>query len=214
MESDLYDSYFQSLVAGDRRACRQIILGLLETDIDIKTLYLSYFQKSLYAIGDLWAANKITVAVEHMATAITESLFPLVYPRIFMADHCGKKAVISCTANEYHQIGGKMVADILELNGWDTIFLGANTPLQSLLDFIDTNQPDMVGLSLSLQDNMPNLLTAIGKIRDRHPELSIIVGGQAFSFSGSEILKATEHVHLIRSFSELEGYIQADAYAT
>ena len=123
IDADAYARYLQSLVVGDLRACRALVQRLLDMDVDIRSLYTEIFQRALYEIGEMWAKNQISVAVEHMATAITESLFPLVYPKIFMGEHCGKKAVISCVANEFHQIGGKMVADILELNRWDAYFL-------------------------------------------------------------------------------------------
>ena len=65
---------------------------------------------------------------EHLATAISESLLNLTYPRLFAQPRNGKSAVVTCVSNEYHQIGGKMVADIFELNGWRGHFLGANMP--------------------------------------------------------------------------------------
>ncbi len=97
--------------------------------MELKSLYMDLFQRSLYAVGELWELNKISVAREHLATAITESLLNLVYPRLFENTPTGKKVVVSCAANELHQIGGKIVADFFELNGWESHFLGANTPV-------------------------------------------------------------------------------------
>lgn len=208
-----YHPYLQHLIQGNRRACRKVVEELLDRNVDIKALYLDLFQRSLYDIGDLWAQNRISVAVEHMATAITESLFPLVYPRLFMAEHNGRKAVISCVANEFHQIGGKMVADIMELNGWDAYFLGADSPLPDLLAFLDAKEPDMAGLSLSLGDNLPRLIEAVEAIRANHPSLPLIVGGQAFRDGGASMLESYPGVTLIRSLPELERHIRAFDHA-
>jgi methanogenic corrinoid protein MtbC1 len=109
----LYRNYLASLLAGEHRPCHTVVTGLLERGVEIKDLYLGLFQRSLYELGEMWERRKISVAVEHMASAITESLLTLVYPAIFSAEHSDKSVVISCVANEYHQIGGKMVADLV-----------------------------------------------------------------------------------------------------
>ena len=102
-----------------------------ETYESVYPFYNNLFQKSLYRVGELWESNRISVAKEHLATAITEGLLNLVYPKLFEPEQYrkGRTILISCTANEFHQIGGKMVADVCELNGWDSHFLGANTPV-------------------------------------------------------------------------------------
>lgn len=200
----LYQEYLDLLLDGKRVACSRIIHELIEQDIEIKTLYMELFQKSLYAIGRLWELNKITVAKEHLVTAITEGLLNLVYPRLFEKDvlNKNKKVVISCAANEFHQIGGKMVADIFELNGWDGHFLGANTSVEHMLEYVQDIKPDLVGLSISVYFNMPSLKTGIEAIRSNFSNLDILVGGQAFNWGGKDMLR---HYSGITYASSLDG---------
>lgn len=94
----------------------------------IENIYFHLFQRALYDVGKLWEQNKITVATEHLATAITEYLMVLCQQELFLTPRIDKRAIIACTANEYHQIGARMVADTFEMHGWDTWFLGSNTP--------------------------------------------------------------------------------------
>jgi len=200
----LYDHYFSSLIAGDRGACSKIVQDLLDQGIDIKDLYRHLFQATLYQVGALWEVNQLSVAKEHLATAITESLLNLVYPFLFKKRLTSKKAIISCTANEHHQIGGKMVADILEMNGWDSYFLGANTPIDEMLTFIHEIKPDLVGLSLSIGFNAPQLIQSVKSIRENFPQLDIILGGQGFCGDKPASLKAFKHLYYIGSLDELE----------
>jgi methanogenic corrinoid protein MtbC1 len=200
----LYKSYLDLLLEGNRIKCVQLVQDLLDSEIDIKDLYLHLFQQSLYKVGELWEYNKISVAKEHLATSITESLLTLVYPRLFKARRTSKNAVISCSANEYHQVGGKMVADIFELNGWDGYFLGANTPIDQLLSFIDEKEPDLVGLSLSVYFNLPSLKAGIEAIRADFRQLDIVVGGRAFLTGGTQALKPYVGTHYIESLDALE----------
>ena len=106
----LYRKYLTLLLDGNRRECARIVQQLLDRDIDIQTLYNDLFQKSMYEVGRLWEFNRISVAKEHLVTAITEGLLNLVYPRLFekvpVDSQNEKKVVISCAANEFHQVGG------------------------------------------------------------------------------------------------------------
>jgi len=207
-----YQQYRQNLLAGNRSLCLEQVQTLLDGGIEIKTLYTEYFQKSLYDVGELWEQNKISVATEHLATSITESAMGLVQPLLFGHKRSGYKAVITCVANEFHQVGGKMVADIFELHGWDGYFLGANTPLSDLLQMLEEKKPDIVCFSLSIYSNLPVLLTAIDAVRKDFPAIDIFVGGQAFRWGGKEALQSIAKVTLLESLDELEHFLERPAF--
>lgn len=209
IEAVLYEEYFSNLIAGGGRGrCGEIVRALLDRGEELATIYTDLFQRSLYQVGDLWERGKISVAVEHLATAQTESLMALAYPLLFARPRCGRSAVISCVANETHQIGGKMVADILELNGWDTWFLGASTPVTDLTDLIAEKAPDVVGLSLSIYFRMPELEAAVRAVRAVRPGQRIIAGGQAFGRGGREGLQRLDSVECMDSIVDLEALIR------
>lgn len=201
---ELYRNYLASLLAGGHRRCHTVVTSLLGQGVEIKELYIELFQRSLYEVGGMWERREISVAVEHMASAITESLLTLVYPAIFAAEHSGKSVVISCVANECHQIGSKMVADFFELHGWHGYFLGANTPEDDLLQMIDEKQPHLIGLSLSRYSNLPNLVETVEAVTGRWPESEILVGGQAFRHGGAEMLSRFSKVRYVASLGDLE----------
>jgi len=211
----LYRRYFQALLDGDRNETGKIVRGLLDENIPIKALYLDLFQRSLYRVGELWEENRISVAREHLATATTEWLLSLAYPALFSPRKAEegeerKKVIVSCAANEYHQVGGKIVADMFEIYGWDSYFLGADTPLDQLLDFIDETQPDLVGLSLSVYFNLAALKEEIAAIRSGFPNLKLIIGGQAFRWGGKDSIEDSPLTEYIPSLDALEKSVFPD----
>ena len=208
IDESVYREYFDALVVGDRAACHAIVQGLLDKDVAIHAVYVELFQRAMYEIGELWEKNKISVATEHLATAITESLMTLVYPRIFSAEHIGRSAIVSAVSNEYHQIGAKMVADIFELNGWNGYFLGANTPTPDLVRSIIDRRPDALALSLSISSNLPSLLEIIEQVRSFDDELPILVGGQAFRWIEPETIDAYPRVVHLETLEGLERFIR------
>lgn len=204
---ELYQNYLAALLRGDYRKCEGIVKNFLDQEIGLVVLYTDLFQRSLYEVGELWERNRITVAVEHLATAISERLLAIVYPGVLSRSTGGgtvRKAVISCSVNEYHQVGARMVSDLMDLNGWNVHFLGANTPVEDLLEMIQSNRPDLLGLSLSIYFNLTNLHRVIQAVRLDYPQLDIIVGGQAFRHGGVDYLKKYPRVAYIPTLEELK----------
>ena len=201
----------KALIAGDRQRCREIFASWLAAGVDLRPLYQEVIQGSLYEVGELWQRGRVSVATEHLATAITESLLNLVYPRLFSQPRVGRSAVVTCTANEYHQIGGKMVADIFELNGWRGYFLGANTPVRDLLNLIQEKRPDVVALSVTIYYGLDSLLNTAAEIRTQFPTVPILVGGQAFLWGGRERAEQIAGVQYLPSLAQLESWMKTHA---
>jgi len=204
---EIYESYLAHLIRGSRQACSEVVQTLLDESISIRLIYEDLFQRALYRIGSLWEVHEISVATEHLATAITESLMALTYRVMFARNPVHRSAVVACTVNEHHQIGGKMVADLLEMHGWDAYFLGANTPIADLLEMIEDKKPNLVGLSVSVYFSMPGLLDTVAAIRKLYLDLPILIGGQAFRWGGKQLFEDAANITYIASLHSLEEYV-------
>ena len=97
-----------------------------------------------------------------------------------------------------------MVADIMELHGWDCYFLGADSPVDSLISMVENKKPDLVGLSAAVSDSIERLARTIEALVAAFPWLKIMVGGQAFRRGGAEKLAGWSNVELIPSIDALE----------
>jgi len=145
-----------------------------------------------------------------LASAISEGLLNLVTPRLIAMPKSGRSVVVSCTANEHHQIGGRMVADFFEMNGWRSYFLGANVPVADLIALIREKQPDAVALSLAIYFNLETLLDTVRAIRAASAAIPILVGGHAFEDGGREQVEQFPGVHLLGSLRDLEVWLSAE----
>jgi len=210
IEKNKYNQYLSALLNGKKSLCATIVNYTKEKSPSIKELYTQLFQESLYEVGRLWELNQISVAVEHMATAITEGLMNIVYLEMAHTKKKGLRSIIASTQNEYHQIGAKMVADVFELNGWDTWYLGANTPTMELIRLADEINPHVIALSLSVYFNLAELSKMIDTIRKKNVRCSIIIGGQAFKHgNGTTFANQFFDVSYIESLDHLEMFINS-----
>lgn len=155
----------------------------------------------------MWEYNKISVATEHLASAIVEAILNQLYFDIISNKKNGKTVIAACVENEFHQIGIKMISDIFEMNGWNALFLGSNTPVFELISFIKLKNPNLLAISLSLYFNIPSLEKMIQKVQIEFPNLPILVGGQAFHHGGNEIILKYNNVVFQPDLNSTEIYI-------
>ena len=154
----------------------------VDNGIGVKDIYLNVFQSSLYEIGRLWQENKITVAQEHYFTAATQLIMSQLYPYISKSQKTGKVLVATSVSRELHEIGVRMVADFFEMDGWNTYYLGANTPKESIIETIISKKADLIIISATISSHIGEVMDLIRAVRlcAECMDSKIIVGGYPF----------------------------------
>ncbi len=175
--------YLDALLAGDRKAASQMILDAVDGGTPVREIYLHVFQPVQREIGRLWQTNRISVAQEHYCTAATQLIMSQLYPRIFTTERTGHRLVATCVGGELHEIGVRMVADFFEMEGWDTYYLGANTPAESVLSTIAEREPDILGVSATITMHVSDVKALIEQVRASGvgDGVKVLVGGYPFN---------------------------------
>lgn len=206
-EQDASKDFLELLIAGNHLVCSEFIHKYSQT-FTIHELYEDIMKKALYEVGALWENNKISVATEHLASSIVEAILNEHYSKIIAEKRNSKKVVLACIESEYHQIGIKMISDVFEINGWNTYFLGANTPMHDLIAFVRKNKPDLLAISLSIYFHLPLLENMLQAFKEEFPDLIILVGGQAFVHGGEDTLLKYSNAIYKSDMRSVELFIQ------
>ncbi len=174
--------FIQAILRGQRQAALNVALEALRDGHAAAEVYVEIFQNSLYEVGRRWESNQITVAEEHMATAITQYVVAQMYSRLSQSGVARGKMIIVGVEGELHQVGANMVADLLDADGWDVRFLGTNMPHAGILSAVAEHQPTVLGLSATMIFNLPKVRQLIDDVRDTFGDRAphIILGGSAF----------------------------------
>jgi methanogenic corrinoid protein MtbC1 len=177
-----FDDYLVHLVGGDDEACLKEARSYGGGLPGLHRLYVDLIQPSQYRVGELWESGKISVASEHLATATNSYVATNCYAPLARTTSGGPKAMVACTPEEMHELGPRLLADLLECDGWDVDFYGTSMPVRDLVEAIDQRKPRFVGLSAALVMHLGSVRRTIGSIRS---ELGsgvppIVVGGNAF----------------------------------
>ncbi len=143
----------------------------------------SFFDKILkpvmYKIGEDWATNKISIATEHVASNIAQTLVKIIMDQV--SDIGNKKKILICVPlGEEHHLGCDVLETYLSIKGFKVYNIGTSIPTESILSFIDNNNPDVVLVSITLEDNLAAGQRLVRKIKN-HENIPILIGGFAFN---------------------------------
>jgi MerR family transcriptional regulator, light-induced transcriptional regulator len=174
-------AYLDALMARDVGAARSAIDAAIALGIPVEEIYLDVLTPALYEIGRSWAVGDFSIADEHSATAVTQSVLGMLGPRMRTAPKDGRLAVVSGSPEERHALGVQMVADFLEGDGWEVLNLGASTPAPDLARLVDAERPDVVALSTATPAGLPGAAEAVAALRVLDPRPLIVLGGQLWS---------------------------------
>ena len=178
----LRQEYLKEILAGKRKTALEIIMDAFRSGYSIPGLYMDVLQEALYEIGSLWENNRITVADEHLGTAITQFVMSNLYQHLEISGEQMGNSVITGVQGELHQVGANMVSDILESDGWDVMFLGTNVPMDGVLQSIRTHKAKLFGISSTMFFNIPKVIQLVEAVRKEFGESAprIMLGGGAF----------------------------------
>ncbi|WP_291988835.1 cobalamin B12-binding domain-containing protein [Candidatus Accumulibacter sp. ACC007] len=177
------EAFGNAMLAGQRREASALFNQALDREGSLAGAEVHVVQPALYEVGRRWQQNGVSVAQEHLATAMAQSLMAQGFGRAEAAADNGRKALLACPAGNHHSVGLRMVADAFELAGWTVHYLGADVPQAALIDQVKQLRPDLIGLSASLPQQLRSLRETLAVLRaslaDRRPR--IVVGGLVFN---------------------------------
>ncbi len=174
--------YLNALLAPDARAALDAAAAYIHGPDQIATWWECVIRQAMYEVGQLWAQGEISVGQEHLATAITQRVMAYYYPQILGAPRDKGRVVVTSSPGELHEVGARILSDILEMNGWDIYYTGANTPTDTIIDLLTQTKAQVICISTTLVSSLPAVSNLIATIRSAqiHPQPHILVGGQAY----------------------------------
>ncbi len=182
--AELANQYLGALLRYERHSAAALILRAVENKVSIREIYCHVFEPCQYEIGRLWQSNIVSIAQEHYCTASTQLIMSQLYPYIFRSDRtCRGTIVAACVSGELHEIGARMLCDLLEMEGWNTIYLGANVPTAGIVDVLRDNHSNILAISASMTFHIRAVREVIAAVRLGRPATRIMVGGYAFKIA-------------------------------
>jgi len=172
--------YLGALRRGDARAALALVDELIDSGVSFDALCEEVVRPALYEIGDLWERGEISVADEHLATSISETVLALVGSITAAPPDAEARVLVCCTDGEGHAIGARMVGETFAAADWAVQYLGPSTPPDAIARAVAERGHHVVALSTTMCVNLPATAETIAAVREAAPTARILVGGQAY----------------------------------
>lgn len=128
-------------------------------------------------IGDEWAAERLSIPHEHLASGIVLAIL-LEAVRAIPETPGAPRLLVATPMDEQHVVGAALIAAAAALDGWSILFLGANVPASDLVMAADGARA--VALSIVHARDSVQTVSEIVAVRSALPAgIPLIVGGAA-----------------------------------
>ena len=89
------------------------------------------------------------------------------------------KMVIGTVKGDIHDIGKNLVGMMMEGAGFEVVDLGINNAVESYMEALDSEQPDILGMSALLTTTMPYMKVVIDELvaKGKRDDYIVLVGG-------------------------------------
>jgi methanogenic corrinoid protein MtbC1 len=181
--------YLDALLAWRRDDAVELIVQAARDGTDVRRLYLEVLAPVQERIGTLWSRGEVSVGVEHWCTGVTQLVLARLSPWVFGGSPRDRVAVAACVRGNLHELPLRIVTDFLELEGWGTRYLGADTPHDAVVQTVAETGADVMLVGAALEEQLDDVAQLIAQLRadERTSHVPVLVGGHVFRADTSRI---------------------------
>ena len=141
----LLDDARERLLAAGRRYDEAAVHAVLDdafAGFALETVLRELILPVLREVGDEWERGELEVGQEHfVSNVVRERLLAL---SRYWSRGAGPLAVLACAPRERHDMGLIAFGLVLRSHGWRILFLGANTPVETVASAAAAMKPRLV----------------------------------------------------------------------
>ena len=134
---------------------------------------------SLHALGDAWAAGRVSVAGEHVASNAIQRRLAAWFQASGPGREQGRPVLVGMPPGARHELGGLIFATAARRAGLPVVYLGADLPLDDWIAAVERTDARAVVIGAVMRADATAALTVGAGIRAARPGVLIAFGGAA-----------------------------------
>ena len=183
------DRLLAAFASFDHRTADDLLSGPLQT-LPTEQVCRNLLLPLLVEVGDRWHRGELSVAAEHFGTTLVRNKLMSLLGELRQTDR-RFRVLCACPPGDLHEMGLLLFTLEATIQGWDTVYLGANVPTSDLVQTARKLRPTLVGLSFVMRQepcDLRRLLTDLTTGLDGCSQL--LVGGSGLR-GQTEIVRRT-----------------------
>ena len=152
---------YESVLAGDEDEALAVAEATIAEGVDPLEVISEGFSRGMTRVGQLFADEEISLPEVIVAADVMQLGMSRLEEHIPRAQRPEPLAtvVIGTAEGDVHDIGKRIVATMLSVNGFKVIDLGRDVPAGSFVDAATSNEADIVGCSALMTSTMIGMRT-------------------------------------------------------
>jgi methanogenic corrinoid protein MtbC1 len=177
--SSLAKAFVDRALSPDRTDLYLFFSYLYEHRFPLWEIYDKVLRPGMQEIGGMWERGEIGVNQEHRASYETMDALARLQAEIFVKPATGKSVIFACMGEELHEIGLRSAAYVFEAEGWTTHYIGARTPVASVVEAVKDLRPSVLALSVTYPEETGQIVDDLRSLAEQAHRLGvpIILGG-------------------------------------
>lgn len=173
------DKFYQFLINGDAQKARGYLVKLYLQGFSISEICDTVVSGSMNRIGEHWKQEQIGICLEHHATDICIQAVNALR-MIFQPRHDLPIALGGAPEGDPYFIPSLCISTVMMSEGYQSINLGPNTPVDSFLRAVDQYHPSIVWISFTSQERPRHLTKQIETLTKTlsQKNVQVLVGGR------------------------------------
>jgi MerR family transcriptional regulator, light-induced transcriptional regulator len=178
---EISDAFLQLVLGGNLIAARRLVLDADTLGMSLSKIFGEVLQPALNEVGNRWEHGRVLVAQEKETSEFVRDIIAELSQRHDRSTPSGASIVAASVHGERHELGLRMINGLLRAEGCRMHYLGADVAHEFLTEAIVLHRPDLVLLSVKLEQNIPEIGKAARHLREARvdPAPRILAGGEA-----------------------------------
>lgn len=182
--SELYSKMAEAVLEGQEANVVSLVNQALGQGISADDILNEGLMKGMDEVAVLFRDGEFFVPEVLMSAQAMQAGNNLLKPHLMKAGVSQKGTVVIGTVEgDLHDIGKKIVAMMLEGDGFKVVDLGVNVTTEDFMAAIEREQPNLLGMSAMLTTTMTAMPTVINELAARGygDKVKVMVGGAPLS---------------------------------
>jgi len=207
--AELQRAYADALLSGEPAAAEAVIRDAIEAGLDEATIDDRVIAPALVLVGDLWAAGRISVADEHLATSISIRAMALQREAFRVArERASHRVLLAAVQGERHVVGLEMAASVMLHAGYDVRMLGPDVPVAAIGPAVARHGPAVVGFTTTTSISAVNVPAACDAVRRADPDAGIVMGGRGVDAGLAALPDVVVCAHVADAVAQVDALVR------
>jgi len=172
-------------ISQDQKVAQAFVDQCLEIGLSKEDIFLELIAPAARYLGSQWDEDHMNFSQVNLGLIRLHAIaneFRLAYKEGLFAKGKVKRVLIACAPGSMHMLGTITVADFFRKKGWQVV-VSIPSSANELVQTISDEWFDVVGLSISIEQQLSNLTELISRFKcsSLNPRVAVLLGGPIFA---------------------------------